>query len=221
MPMTSSGLSRCRADHSRQVRSTHSAEFTSTPSRSNRIALQLKASAELTSVAARTSWHRGIADEGESFAIGRPRRNVDRALPAKHVRDHPRRSATDRHQTNHHVLVERVIVRLHIERERDEDDSFAIGRDVWEPVVEVVVGDLLLIAAVGSHPPDLHPPGARRVEVDVPAVWRVLGAVIKSFGGSKPDLLSAGGGDSVNVEIIVALADVSEPAPIWRPAVQV
>jgi exodeoxyribonuclease VII large subunit len=51
---------------------------------------------------------------------------------------------------------------------------------VGEPVAKVVGDDLLRLAAVGLHPPDLHPPGAVRVEVDELAVRGELRAVVET-----------------------------------------
>ena len=51
--------------------------------------------------------HSGVAHEGEHRPVGRPRRHVDRALPAVEVRDHSRRAALDRHQAQSDRLMPR------------------------------------------------------------------------------------------------------------------
>src|SRR5205823_1072914 len=106
--------------------------------------------------------------------------DVDRALSAVDITDHACRSATDRHQSQQNMLVEWVVIGRYVEREGNEHHRLAVWRDVREPVVEIIVGDLLLSASVWSHPPDLHSSASRRVEVDVLAVGRVLRAVVES-----------------------------------------
>jgi hypothetical protein len=63
----------------------------------------------------------------------------------------------------------------------EENHPLAVGRDVREPIVVIVEGDLFLIAAVGVHAPDLHVAGALGVEVDVLAVGRILGAIVEAL----------------------------------------
>src|SRR2546430_5335560 len=108
-----------------------------------------------------------------------------------------------------------MIVGGDIQWKRDECYPLAIGRDVWKPVVEGIVGDLLLGASIGPHAPDLHPSAARRVEVDVRAVAHVLRSVVESRGGGEADLVATGDGNLVNIEIVVALPNVNQPASVW------
>src|SRR3989449_5772650 len=93
-------------------------------------------------------------------------------------------------------------------------DPLAVGRNVREPVVEAVVRDLLLGGPIGSHPPDLHPSAARRVEVDVRAVGRELRSVVQSRRGRQADLIATGDGDLVDVQLAVALARIHQPPAI-------
>ena len=72
----------------------------------------------------------------------------------------------------------------------------------------VVLRDLLLLAAVGPHPPDLHPPGARRVEVDPLPVRRVLRPIVDALRVGEAHFLAAVDGDLVDVELAVALTPV-------------
>src|SRR6267378_4933875 len=168
-----------------------------------------------------SSWHRRVAHERQSLSIRRPRRDVDRSLSSIHISDHSRRPATDGYQFQLHVLVERMIVRRHGQWKGDVHDPLAVGRDVREPVVEVVVRDLLLPGPVGPHAPDLHPSAAHRVEVDVLAVGRVLRSVVESRHGGEADLVATVDRNLVNIEVAVSLADVHEPTSIGRPSVQV
>src|SRR6266404_7390125 len=137
-----------------------------------------------------SSWHRRVAHEGQALSIRRPRRDVDRSLSSIHISDHSRRSATDGDQFQLHVLVERMIVRGHGQWKGDVHDPLAVGRDVGEPAVEVVVRDLLLSGPVGPHAPDLHPSAAHRVEVDVLAIGRVFRPIVQSRSGCKADLVA-------------------------------
>src|SRR5262245_19451778 len=90
-----------------------------------------------------------------------------------------------------------------------------------EPVVVLVGRDLLLVAAVGLHAPDLHPAGAIRVEVDGFAVGGELWAVVQPLGRRQAFLLAAFGGNAVYVELAVALTAEDERLAVRRPAVPV
>src|SRR6266576_270046 len=103
--------------------------------------------------------------------------------------------------------------RSHVSATRVVDDPLSVGRDMREPVVEAVVGDLLLTAPVRAHPPDLHPSGARRVEVDVFAVGRVLRPIVQTACGGQTDFVATADRNLANVELVVSLADVDEPPP--------
>src|SRR6185436_8231806 len=107
-----------------------------------------------------------------------------------------------------------MVVRRNFRWECDVNDPLAVWRDVRKPVVDAVVGDLLLIAPIGSHAPDLHSAGAGRVEVDVFAVGRVLWAVIQSRRCRQARLWPPARACPVNVEVAGALADVDNPASI-------
>src|SRR5262245_4057007 len=100
--------------------------------------------------------HIRIAYECNLLTVRRPRWHVNRTLASIEISYYFRRAAADRHQTQVNVFVKRVIARSDVFGKRDENDPFAIGRDVWEPVVQFIVGDLSLFAAIGLHPPDLH-----------------------------------------------------------------
>src|SRR5262245_60878811 len=54
-----------------------------------------------------------VAYKGDAFAVGRPRRDVDRALSAVDVRYRLRLTSARGHQSNVDVFVERMIVRLY------------------------------------------------------------------------------------------------------------
>ena len=79
-----------------------------------------------------------------------------------------------------------------------------------KPVVEVVGENLLLLAAVRLHPPNLHVPGALGIEIDVLTIGRVFGAIVEAFGSCEARLITAGNRDCVDVEIAIALADEGE-----------
>ena len=88
-------------------------------------------------------------------------------------------------------------------------------------LLKLVERDLLLVAPVRLHPPDLHVARAVGVEVDPLAVRRQLRAVVDAFGRGQPDFLAAIDGDLVEVELAVALPGVEQPLLVGRPAVEV
>src|SRR5262249_39302750 len=81
--------------------------------------------------------------------------------------------------------------------------------------------NLGLLAAVGVHSPDLHVTRSHGIEVDVFAIWRVLGAVIEAFGSRESLLFASLRGNRVDVEVPIALADNSERFSIWLPAMPI
>src|SRR5712691_5725344 len=90
-----------------------------------------------------------------------------------------------------------------------------------KPVVEFVRGDLLLAGPIWAHAPNLHRAAALRIEVDELAVGGIIRAVIKSIRGGEPRLFAAIRGNSVNVEVAIALRAVSERFAVGRPAVPI
>src|SRR5262249_12890496 len=102
-----------------------------------------------------------------------------------------------------------------------EDQPFAVGRRVREPVVVIVAGHRLLLGAVGLHAPDLHQAAAHRVEVDVTAVGRIVRAIVQPRGGGQAALRPTLGGDGVDVEVAPAVGAVGQRLPVGRPAVPV
>src|SRR4051794_25550756 len=102
-----------------------------------------------------------------------------------------------------------------------EHHPFSIRRDVREPVVVVVRKDLLLLGAVGFHPPDLHMPATLGIEVDVLTVWRVFGTVIETFRSCETRFISAKNRDCVDVEVATALADERQRLSVCRPAMPI
>ena len=90
-----------------------------------------------------------------------------------------------------------------------------------KPIVELVVRYLLLLGAVGAHPPEVHPAGAVGVEVNPLAVGRIIGAVVQAPCRREPRLRAAAGRDAVNVELPMAFRAVRQRPAIGRPAVPV
>src|SRR2546428_13851820 len=96
-----------------------------------------------------------------------------------------------------------------------------IGRDVREPVVEIVGKYLLRVASVRLHSPDLHMAWSLGVEVNVFPVGRVFRTVIKAFGCSQSGLFAASCGYRVDVELAVALANECEGCSVRRPTMPI
>src|SRR5688500_4324470 len=113
---------------------------------------------------------------------------------------------------------------IHIDRKSDVDDPFSVGRDVGKPVVVLVEGDLLGMAAVGPHAPDLHRARAHGVEVDVLAVGRVLWAIVERAGRREGRLYLRVDVDGPEIAIVAGLALAStgedELLAVRRPAVE-
>src|SRR5580658_407997 len=81
----------------------------------------------------------------------------------------------------------------------------SIRRDVREPVIEIVVRDLLLLASIRMHAPDLHVPGAFGIEVNEFTVRRIFRAVVQSLSGSQSRLISASHRNRIDIEVAVPL----------------
>ncbi len=90
-----------------------------------------------------------------------------------------------------------------------------------KPVVQLVVGQLLLLGPVGPHPPDLHGAAANGVEVDVCAIRRVLRSVVESRGIGQADLRATLHRNFVDVVITPTLRGIGKITVVVRPSVQV
>src|SRR5258705_1926154 len=90
-----------------------------------------------------------------------------------------------------------------------------------KPVVELVGRDLLLLAAVGSHAPDLHRAAALGVEINPAAIGGVVRAIVEAFCSREPRLPAAAGSNAVNVELAVAFGAIDERLSIGRPALPI
>lgn len=114
-----------------------------------------------------------VADEGELGAIGRPGGDVDGALAAEKFGEDGdflsgQFAVNQRYDPEHYVFVFWMAGDFFLVGE--ENHLLAIGGEVREPIVEVVEGDLLLLAAIGMHAPDLHVAGALGIEINVFAI---------------------------------------------------
>src|SRR5882724_1951212 len=110
--------------------------------------------------------------------------------------------------------------------EGEECDPLAIGRRMGEPVFLGVVGDAFGFAvvragSVGGEAPDIPSAGAVGVDVDPLSVDRIVGAIVEAGIGCKAFFRAACDGNSVDVEIVVALGDEGQPFAIGGPAVEV
>ena len=98
-----------------------------------------------------------------------------------------------------------------------EYHPLAVGRDVWEPVVEVVVGNLFLQRSRTFHSPDLHGSGANGIEVDEGSIGRVFGAVVETLGGGEESLVAAREGVGLISNSAVALPYEGQRFAVRRP----
>src|ERR1019366_5160280 len=160
-----------------------------------------------------------IAEERDFEAIGGTGRDVDRALSTKNLGETGDLAVAQSHEPQLHVFVSRMAGDVLLIRE--EDHRLAIRRDVGEPVVEAVEGDLLLGAAVGVHAPDLHAAGALGVEVNVLAIGRIFGTIVEALGSSEARFFTSAHRDDVDVELAIALGTVSKSLAVGRPAMPV
>ena len=76
-----------------------------------------------------------------------------------------------------------------------------------KPVRVRVVGQLLRLAAVRPHAPDLHAAAAEGVVVDEGAVGRIVRSVVEPLARRDAPFVAAVHGDRVNVELLIAAAD--------------
>src|SRR6185437_6858004 len=70
----------------------------------------------------------GVADESDMPAVGRPRWRIKCALTTIEIGDDfgPAR-CSERHQSQHHILVRRVSIGVDVHRKRDKDHEFSVG----------------------------------------------------------------------------------------------
>lgn len=114
--------------------------------------------------------HHRIAHKSDPLSIRRTARRVDGALPAIKIGNVSWPVPLCRHFPDIYLFVKRVFRCRHLGQAREENDPLAVGREVREPVLEIVVGELLRLTADGPPAQQLHRAGAGGVEVDVSAV---------------------------------------------------
>src|SRR5208283_472912 len=103
----------------------------------------------------------------------------------------------------------------------EEDHPLAVGGNVGKPVVVIVGENLLLLAAVGLHAPDLHVTGALGVEVDIFSVRGVFGTVVLALCRGKAGFFTSCRGNGVDVDFAFAFTDEGERLSVGRPSVPV
>src|ERR1700759_2009815 len=90
-----------------------------------------------------------------------------------------------------------------------------------KPVIQLIVGNLLLPAAIGSHTPDLHQTGTNGIEIDIPSVRGIFRAIVQSLCIRQAYLLSSRCRYLINIEFAVTLRAEYQVFPIRRPSMQV
>ena len=73
-----------------------------------------------------------------------------------------------------------------------------------KPVVVRIISQLLLIAAIRSHAPDLHAPTADRTEVDILAVGCIFRPIVQPNGGCELRFLAPINRNTINIIVAVA-----------------
>src|SRR5437867_4818266 len=102
-----------------------------------------------------------------------------------------------------------------------KDHPLSIRRNMRKPVVVIVVENLLLLAAVSLHAPNLHVPGALRVEINVLTIWRIFRTVVQSFRSCTSSFIASGDGNRVDIKVAVALTNECKSLSVWRPAMPI
>src|SRR5215471_13657681 len=90
-----------------------------------------------------------------------------------------------------------------------------------EPVVVLVAGHLLLVAAVRFHSPDLHSAGASRTEIDVLSIRCIFRSIVESLFGRQLELLPASGSNLIDIELTVSSAGKDQELAVRGPAMHV
>ena len=80
-----------------------------------------------------------VAHKGEILTVGGPRGNIDRALAAKQFGDDSDGAGVEVHEAKRHILALRMVTGGHRFIVRKVNHLFAIGRDVGEPIIVVVI----------------------------------------------------------------------------------
>src|SRR5262245_33615610 len=119
-----------------------------------------------------------VAYERQLLAVRRPRRNIDRPLTAIDVGNHFRLATLSRREPQVDAPIEGMVLGIHVTLKREKSDLLSVRRKVRKPIIELIVGDLLVLGAVRPDSPDLHRAAARGVEVDVLPIRRILSPVV-------------------------------------------
>src|SRR4051812_11445169 len=160
-----------------------------------------------------------ITHVSDLFAIGRPRRHVDRSLSAEQLHQCSDFVVAHRHQTQRNILVLRMPFHIFIVSEKNH--PFPIRRRMRKPIVRIIRSHSLLSAPVWMHAPDLHRAGTLRIKINVPTIRRIIRPVVQTLRSRQANFFAGVGWNSVNVEIAVSFADKREHFSIRRPTVPI
>ena len=84
-----------------------------------------------------------------------------------------------------------------------------------------VKSDLFLRGAIRVHAPELGRAVALGMEVDLAAIGSVFTAVVKAGSIGQAGFCSSGGGDGIDIEIVISFRTLNERLIVRRPAVPV
>src|SRR6185437_15461298 len=110
---------------------------------------------------------------------------------------------------------------LNIRIVSEKFQPLTIRRNMREAALEAVVRDLLLIASVRIHPPNLRGAAPLGAEVNVFSIRGIGRAVIYSLGGGQAGFLAARGRNCIDVVVAVTQADKRDCFSMRRPSMPV
>src|ERR1700676_1074716 len=90
-----------------------------------------------------------------------------------------------------------------------------------KPIIEFIIGNLLLVLAVWFHTPDLHRTRANGIKINVFSVRRVFRTIIQALDIGQPDFLSASRWYFIHIKFSVAFTTEYKEIAIRRPSMQI
>src|ERR1700733_7312520 len=111
------------------------------------------------------------------LAVRRPGWCINSTLPTIEIGNDPGGASRGGHQPQHDGFIRRVGIGVNIFRKRNEDNPFSIWGNMWEPVVKLIKGDLLLVRSIRLHSQYLHSSGRVSIIINISSIRRIFRAV--------------------------------------------